>query len=441
MQDHRVAFCNMFYNIIFIPVALIVKKVMGFFNPKLRLREEKWRKTLYNVLELNARTSGKQHRIWFHAASMGEFEQAKPIIEKIKKNNDEIQIIVSFFSPSGYENQKKYEYADAVVYIPFDRLRDVQYFLGVIKPDIAVFVRYEIWRNFLYQLNSQKVPIYLIDATKPDSFLLTKAPFIKKFTRNSYNYFDKIYTVDEKQSDFFKKMKIRSDIITLSDTRFDRIAEKVQQASEQKIIPKGFFRADDFVIVLGSSWPMDERIALQAVEEWNSKNDKTIKLIVVPHEPTETHIIEIQQASPNFVLLSEIEKRIDDEEFIRNNKSRDILVDSIGKLLMLYSYADAAYIGGAFGAGVHSVTEPAGYGIPLASGTGMQNSPDALNLKDLKCLTIIADPEDFYEWIKIMVEHKDEYQRMSKTAGDYINSRLGSSKRIFEDITQNINKV
>ena len=324
--------------------------------------------------------------------------------------------------------------------MPFDRLSDVQYFLGVIKPDIAVFVRYEIWRNYLSQLKLQKVPVYLIDATKPESFWLVKAPLIKRFTRNNYDYFDRIYTVDEKQSEFFKKMNIKSEIITLSDTRFDRIAGKVQQASQLKIIPEGYFHPDEFVIVLGSSWPMDEKIAFRAVNEWNNKKDKKIKLIVVPHEPTESHIIEIQQTAANFVLLSEIEKHIDDEDFISDNKSKHILVDSIGKLLMLYSYADAAYIGGAFGAGVHSVTEPAGYGIPLAAGTGMQNSPDAVNLKDLKCLTIISGPNDFYEWIRIMIENKDEYDKMSKTAGDYINTKLGSSKKIYEDITSEIKK-
>ncbi len=421
----------MLYNILFIPTARLVIKVMGIFNPKLRLREDGWKNALSKLESINSKDDNAK-RIWFHASSMGEFEQAKPIIELFKKNYKEVKVIVSFFSPSGFENQKNYEFADAVLYLPFDRLKDVQHFLSVVKPDIAVFVRYEIWRNFLQELNKLSIKTFLIDATKPASTMLTTVPLLKDFTRRNYNFFEKIFTVDEKQTVFFKNFDVKPEVITLSDTRFDRIADKVAEASELKTIPKDFFSNDDFVIVLGSCWQPDEKIAFNAVKKWNSKHTKKIKMIVVPHEPTKQHIADVISSGLDFVLLSDIEKHIEDSSFINENRSSHILVDSIGKLLMLYTYADAAYIGGAFGAGVHSVTEPAGYGIPLATGIAMENSPDAINLRELNALTVIKHSEDLYCWLEAMVEDKNHYGVMAASANEYINSRLGSSSKIYE---------
>lgn len=424
----------MIYNFIIIPLALLFKKVMGFFNPKLREREKNWKRSLSDVIVLNRSDAGRK-RIWFHSASMGEFEQAKPIIELIKRNHPDICIIVSFFSPSGYNNQKNYEFADAVVYLPFDRMSDVKYFLDIVKPNLAVFVRYEVWRNFLSELNVREVPIYLIDATAPDSKIMREIFPFSKFTSKNYDLFQRIYTVDEKQTAFFEKLRLNTEIITLTDTRFDRIAENVRNSSKLKLIPDKFFRNDDFVLVLGSSWSPDEEIAFKAVDDWNSREKRIVKLIVVPHEPTPEHIGEIIKRNLKFVLLSEIENR----GKIEGDKDSHILVDSIGKLLSLYSYANAAYIGGAFGVGVHSVTEPAGYGIPLATGLGMKNSPDAVKLREIGALKVLGSSEDFRNWLNLIVNNREEYQRLSHFAKEYIDTKLGSSESIYKDIIKGIN--
>jgi 3-deoxy-D-manno-octulosonic-acid transferase len=352
----------MFYNFIFIPLAMLFIRIYGLFNPKLRLREKSWRLSLIQLKEIQH----KDKRVWFHAASMGEFEQAKPIIELIKKKVKDINVIVSFFSPSGYENQKNYEYADAVCYMPFDSLKNVRYFMNTIRPDLAVFIRYEIWRNFLTELKIRNIPVYLINATKPDSHLLTGFPLLRSFTKNNYDLFSKIFTVDNEQTEFFNGFGVHPTLTTLSDTRFDRIAEKVEESSKHNIIPREYFSGKQFVLVLGSSWQPDEEIAFEAVKKWNKNNDRKVKLIVVPHEPTQEHIKNVMKSGLDFVLLSEIEASAKSNSIIEDNKHYHILVDSIGKLLNLYSYADTAYIGGAFGSGVHSVTEPAGYGIPLS---------------------------------------------------------------------------
>lgn len=429
----------MLYNSLIIPILLFIIKITSLFNPKLRHREKMWRESLVKVLELNDDQDVKNSkRLWFHAASMGEFEQAKPIIELIKKNDSKIIIIVSFFSPSGYENQKNYEYADAVVYLPFDKKKDVKYFLSVLRPDIAVFVRYEIWRNFLCQLTQLNVRKYLICATEPDSFALIKLPILKAFTRKNYNYFDLIFTVDKKQTNFFKSFGVETEIKTLSDTRFDRIAEKVLEASTKNSVPDAYFIDREFIIVLGSSWTQDEKLVFDAVRKWNSKEDRKVKMIVVPHEPTKEHIKEILSNDFEFVLLSSIEKNIDSREFMENNNSKHILVDSIGKLLMLYAYADAAYIGGGFGVGVHSVTEPAGYGIPISTGVGFKNSPDAVNLFDQKALSVVKTSNDFYLWLQLLINNRNKYDEKCNTAKKYISSKLGSSLKIYKFLIKDL---
>jgi len=424
----------MFYNYFIIPLAALFIKIYELFNPKLKLRERSWRQSLTSLKNIKH----DDLKVWFHAASMGEFEQAKPIIELIKKRDDNIKVIVSFFSPSGYENQKKYKFADAVCYMPFDRLKDVKFFLDEVKPDLSVFVRYEIWRNFLEELRRRKTPIYLINATKPDSKILTKLPFLRSFTLNNYNLFSKIFTVDQEQTEFFNDLGVTPSLTTLSDTRFDRISENVKESSIQNILPKEYFSDIEFTLVLGSCWQPDEEIAFEAVKRWNEKNKHTIKLIVVPHEPTPDHLKNVMQSGMDFILLSEIEKSAKDNTIIEEKKHYHILVDSIGKLLKLYAYANAAYIGGAFGAGVHSVTEPAGYGIPLASGTGMSNSPDAVKLREINALTVINSADSFYEWLELIITNKNAYIEKSTKAKEYITSRLGSSLKIYDQIISDL---
>jgi 3-deoxy-D-manno-octulosonic-acid transferase len=424
----------MFYNFFFIPFATLFIKVYGLFNPKLRLREKSWKQSLTNQM----RFKHKDKRVWFHAASMGEFEQAKPIIELFKKRHEDVFVIVSFFSPSGYENQKNYKYADAICYMPFDRLKNVRYFLNTINPDLAIFIRYEIWRNFLQELKVRKIPVYLINATKPDSKFLTGLPILRSFTKNNYHLFSKIFTVDNEQTKFFNSFGVNPKLTTLSDTRFDRIAEKVEESSKHNIIPQEYFSGDQFVLVLGSSWQPDEEIVFEAVKKWNENNDRKIKLIAVPHEPTQEHIKKAMGSGLDFLLLSELENFAKNNSIIEDKKHYHILVDSIGKLLNLYSYADAAYIGGAFGAGVHSVTEPAGYGIPLASGTGMGNSPDAIKLEEIDALTVINSSVGFYAWLDSIISNKDIYDEKARKAKEYITSRLGSSQKIYEQIISDL---
>jgi len=442
-------FWTVIYNIFFVPVLWLIKQVMKLINPKVKERERNWKGLLLQFEKIKRDEHSKY--IWFHASSMGEFEQAKPIIEMLKKNNKDVKIIVTFYSPSGYNNQKNYKYADAFLYMPFDSISGAKKIIKLIKPDLAVFVRYEIWRNHLWILKQSSIPTYLICATAPRNKLLRKILLIGSLMKSNYNLFDKIYTASETETKQFRKMKINTELMTASDTRFDRIVEKANESRQKQIIPPEMFKGDSstslrmtFVLVAGSTWDADEDIIIDTVKQFEKENHEAIRLILVPHEPTEKHIEKVKHKLPNSFLLSEILNFLSfkrDENEIKNFLGwNHIIVDSIGHLLSLYSLADAAYIGGGFGAGVHSVTEPAGYGIPLATGIKFHNSPDAVSLHKLGGLEIIKNKDDFYEWLKKLLEATELKNELGLKAIHYVNKHTGSTKLIVDEIASVLNK-
>ena len=406
---------------------MVIKAFIQPFNKKLKEREGMWEDVMDEFLEKESRLTGK--RVWFHAASMGEFEQAKPVIEQLKGNYPHIHVIVSFYSPSGYNNQKDYEYADAVLYMPIDTGQNARYFINSIKPDVAIFVRYEIWHNHLNYLKRRKIPTLLICATMPNSTAMRENLFLRSFLKKSYLCFTNIYTINEQQTEFFRKLGIEH-VETFTDTRFDRIAKTVDMARQNPILGSNFIRKDDFVLVAGSSWPPCEKMIIDSYVSIQEYRDKTIKLVIVPHEPTEEHINELAMQLGKFILLSEYEKnpKKDYSEF------QILIVDSIGKLLKLYSSAHAAYIGGGFGVGIHSVTEPAGYGIPLSTGPKIDNSPDAVQLQKLGAISIVENADSFSNWMKLLIDNPEETGRIGKISHDFVHKQKGSSKKIARAI-------
>jgi len=417
------------------PVLSFCIPIIKLTNKKFREREGVWEDILENLnIDHNAK------KIWFHAASMGEFEQAKPVIEMIKKQRPDIKIVVTFFSPSGYNNQKNYQYADYIAYLPFDFRYNVKYFLDKIKPDFAVFIRYEIWRNYLEILNKSEIKTFLICATKPNKKILYTNPLIKKFTISNYSFFTKIFTVSEEQTKFFKELDVKTEINTSADTRLDRIYENVIKFKTSPLLPKELF-LNQFVLIGGSTWIDDEKILIETVIRLQKEGNINIKLIIVPHEPTINHLSSLKQLLPHSFLLSEVEGQINnfnDNDDLKNYLGKNhLIVDSIGKLLKLYSLADAVYVGGGFGAGVHSVTEPAGYGIPIACGPKYYNSYDAVQLVSRESLKVINCSDDLYKWLKKLMNNKDLYTKLSKINEEYVINQLGESQKIANEIINN----
>lgn len=374
--------------------------------------------------------------VWFHASSMGEFEQAKPLIEMIKSRHPEIKIVVSFFSPSGYNNQKNYHHADYILYLPLDTKKKVNQFISRINPNIAIFVRYEIWHNYLVQLKNNNIPAYLICATKPGNKSLYENPIFRNFTKWNYNSFRKIYTVGEEHTDFFKKLGIITALETTADIRFDRILSIINEARINPIIPRDLFFQNELVLVAGSTWEPDEDLILNGLDIIQNTHECKIRLIIVPHEPTEKHIKLLTSKLKDYILLSHLEEKLkfDSAKNLKEELSEKIIVvDTVGKLLRLYATADLAYIGGAFGVGVHSVTEPAGYSLPLATGPRYTNSSDAVHLNHLKALKILNNQTDFKNWIET-VSNLDTRESIGKISFDYINKGSGWTEKIFKEL-------
>ena len=414
------------YNVFVIPILRIAVRCISLFNPKLREREAAWKTTLARIPQLPPNTQ----RVWFHVASMGEFEQAKPIIEQLKKNNPTLSIIVSFYSPSGYRNQKDYSLADAVVYMPLDTRKKARQFIVAINPSVVVFIRYELWLNHLAELSKREIPAYLFCATFPNSSLWSY-PIFRSILSNTLNYFTEIYTVGQRETNLFQNAGTSTPVHSASDTRFDRIISVIEKSQkEPPILPENYFMPDDIVVVAGSTWQQDEEMLIGAFYELEHQ-EYPIRMIIVPHEPTTEHIQAIESKLENSVLLSEV--------ITKGTIARHIIVDSIGKLLKLYSYADIVYVGGGFGAGVHSTAEPAGYGVPLVCGSNIKRSPDAQNLFELNALTCINSCNELIEWLMKMIDEKPERLKRGELAKNYVYKGLGGSKAAAEIIKNVLN--
>jgi 3-deoxy-D-manno-octulosonic-acid transferase len=420
------------YNFIILPLLMTLKSIIQPLNRKLKEREGMWEDVLEYFLESEHTTSRK--RVWFHAASMGEFEQAKPVIEYLKSNYPDTFIIVSFYSPSGFNNQKDYKYADAVLYMPIDTAFNARYFINTIQADVAVFVRYEIWLNHLNYLKKLGTPTLLICATKPNSNAMRTNFFLRSYLHKAYSCFTGIYTINQEQTKFFEQMDIPVKIETLSDTRFDRIADIVAKSLKFPILRDNIIGKNDFVIVAGSSWQPGEDLILGAYNDIMNYGNRNVKLVLVPHEPTKSHIASLTKKIDDFVLLSEYIEN-PNEDYSRKSI---VVVDSIGKLLQLYASADAAYIGGGFGVGIHSVTEPAGYGLPLSTGPKIENSPDATQLHEQGAISIVENSEAFSNWVKLLIDNPDEMKKLGRISHDFVHTQKGSSKSIAQAILKHL---
>lgn len=415
-------FWAIFYNLIFIPILYFTYKLLSIFNSKIKKRERDYPGLLNNIQK---KEKGKI-RILFHSSSLGEFEQAKPVIERLKRNQSNIEIIASFYSPSGLENSLNYKYVDHNVYMPFDSLTRARKFVNKINPDIIVFVRYDIWRNHIGLFKFKRKPLILINASKPSNFFKS-LPFFKSFYRDLYSLFDEIYTLNRENYIYFDKLNIKTNLIDSADTRYDRIMEKVTENIDSDLLNPKHFQGKK-VLVLGSSWEEDEELLSPIIKKYSDK----FFTIIVPHEPTPSHIISTKLLFPNSILLSEYDKSLD-------LQFDSIIVDSIGKLLQIYSFADAAYIGGGISKSVHSVSEPAGYALPLACGPKIERSPEAKELNRLGSLFIVnnnSDVEAFLNTILNEVIAKD----LGFISGDYIKNKIGSSNLITKKIISIANK-
>ena len=361
--------------------------------------------------------------VWIHVASLGEFEQAVPIIEHLKQNGS-IDITLTFSSPSGYNIRKHYELVDRVLYLPLDTKRNAQKFIHKLRPDCAIFIRYELWINYLLELNAQDIAVFYINATYPRSVFWRFIPFILRSILHCFTY---IITVNKQETGYFSELQLDTPIQTGSDTRLDRIASRVSQILQHPLLIHELcpidYSDEDTVIVLGSSWSKDEHLFLSQLHKMPS----SFRLIIVPHEPDDMTISRLKNECPQSGILSELKY---------GDNPKHVIVDSVGKLMVLYAIADAVYIGGGFGIGVHSCAEPAGFGIPLACGPFVHRSPDAIALHSLGALDIIHTEEEAYSWMmQIIIDNK---KLAADASARYIKESAGMTSKVIELLYQEL---
>lgn len=418
-------FWFLFYNILVVPLLYVILRFAGIFNSKIR-RGISGRKRVYEKLILDAAAINKSKRlVWVHSSSLGEFEQAKPIIEKLKKEKN-VNVLITFFSPSGYENSRKYPHADLISYIPFDTKSNAERFIKIVNPTAAVLMRYDIWPNTVKALHDNNVPVFLVDATMRSSSP-RKYPFIKSFHKMLFSFFTKILTVSEIDAKEFLEFGLNSNSVkAVGDTRFDRVYQRSLLAKERNLIKTEILK-DKKIFIAGSTWEQDEEVIFPAFEKL-SRFDKKAMMIVAPHEPTELHLEKIENEFSGKI------KTIRFSHLNNYNGERIIIVDSIGILLTLYTYADVAFIGGSFKQNVHNVLEAAVYGVPVMFGPKIENSQEAKKLAELGGGIIIRNKRQAYKSLRTLFTNEELRKQKGEISFSFVKENLGATEKILKEI-------
>ena len=354
--------------------------------------------------------------LWIHVASVGEFEQARPIIERLHRELPFRKVLLTFFSPSGYELRKNYQLVDKVLYLPFATHRNAKKWLEVLAPEMAVFVKYEFWPAYLNALKKNDIPTYLISAIFRPKQLFFK-PWGKAYLKLLYT-FKHIFVQDSASADLLQQHGI-ADVTVAGDTRFDRVVEVRKMAKDLPIVD-GFVADAERVIVAGSTWPKEEEMFARYLAE-----HEDVKLVLVPHEIHGDHLHQIfQYFEGRYVRYTEATAASVD-------KCRVLLVDTIGLLSSIYRYGHVAYIGGGFGAGIHNTLEAAVYGMPVVFGPKWQKFREARGLLNAGAAKSVKKYREFAAALDSAFENQ---QAMGQAATNYVNSELGATEKIYQEI-------
>lgn len=404
------------YNIAIFLYALVVR-IISPFHRKAR-KMIKGHKETYNILR--KKIDPNDRYIWFHAASLGEFEQGRPLIEEIKRTHPEYKILLTFFSPSGYDVRKDYPLADIVCYLPFDKKRNVKKFLKLIRPEMAIFIKYEFWYNFINRLNKNNIPVYMVSAIfRPDQMFFK---WYGKNMRRILSFYTCICVQDEDSKKLLKEIDITK-VEVCGDTRFDRVVEICRQAKKLPLIEVFTEKAkneNEKILVAGSSWPKDEDII---IPYFNITAD--LKLIIAPHEIDEAHLkyIEGILERPHIRYSKAIQENVGDYDCL--------IIDSFGLLSSIYNYGQVAYVGGGFGVGIHNILEAAVYDMPVIFGPNFKKSREALQLIEQGGGYSVSGDEAFRGLMVEFLQYDDTLSAVGKHAGDYVRSNVGAVKKII----------
>ena len=411
------------YNIA-VYIAAFLLKIIAIFNKKIVLFVE-GRKDVFVQLQNSFGSDSKV--VWFHCASLGEFEQGRPIIEKIQiqTTNSESQffgskILVTFFSPSGYEVRKNYEVADVVTYLPLDTKTNVRRFVEIVDPVIAVFVKYEFWPNLLKELSEKQIKTILVSGIFRENQSFFKG--YGGWMRKSLQTFDHFFVQNNESVRLLNKIGFNNTTLS-GDTRFDRVYEITKQEIDLSFAEK--FKNNKTTLVAGSTWPKDEALLVSFI---NNESNENQKFIIAPHNINIQGIDKLKQSINKKVLLySEMENK-DLREF------QVLIIDTIGILTKIYNYSDIAYVGGGFGSGIHNVLEPATFGVPIIIGPNYHKFNEAKDLLQLEACVSIQNSEELDTALTLLFSDDDFRKNKGNIAKEYILNNIGSTQKIMKYI-------
>lgn len=405
------------YNLI-VQIATFLLKIVALFSPKIKLFTE-GRKPVFEILSAKIKATDKT--IWFHAASLGEYEQGLPVIEKIKEKYPKHKIVISFFSPSGYEVRKNNLVADATVYLPLDTKKNASKFISLVHPEMVFFIKYEYWPNYLNVLRKLNIPTYLISGIFRENQMFFK--WYGGFYRKALESFTYFFVQNESSKKLLLELG-KTNIAVSGDTRFDRVMAILDKDNTLDFIET--FKNNSLTIVVGSSWPKDENLLVKYI----NTSSENVKFIIAPHNIKSEQIQELKHSiSKKVVLFSEKENKnlIDFDVFI---------IDTIGILTKIYSYADIAYVGGGFGnPGVHNLLEPATFGIPIVIGPNYSHFAEATALVNIGgCISITNQTELNNAFTKLIVNNNLREEKGS-ICSSFVQKNKGATSIILNQIT------
>lgn len=414
---------NILYNL-FISLYGSGISVVSRFNPKARLwisGRKGWKERIKQSISPDDRI------IWIHCSSLGEFEQGRPVMEKIRKEFPQHKIALSFFSPSGYEIRKDYRGADYIFYLPLDTPKNAKRLIKLLHPEVLILVKYEYWYNLLKRLQKKKTPVIVISAVIREDHIFFR-PFGSWFRKRiaSINHF---FVQDLDSKNLLESINVH-DATVAGDTRFDRVKEILHSDNQLEFIQN--FKGNSKLIVAGSTWPDDEEILVKFINE-NLPDDW--KLIFAPHNIKEKDILSLSEAiqKPTAIYTKSDENQIENSQIL--------IVDTIGMLTKIYSYADIAYVGGGFTkTGVHNTLEPAVFGIPIIFGPNYENYFEAVDLIENEGAQRFKDQYDFDSKMGILISDESERKRRGKAAAEYILQKPNSSELIINYLKNLIKK-
>jgi 3-deoxy-D-manno-octulosonic-acid transferase len=418
---------NLLYNISIYGYSLIIK-LLSPFNTKAKL----WidgRNDIFERLKSGINNQNSNSKIaWFHCASLGEFEQGRPVIEAFRAKYPNYKTLVTFFSPSGYEVRKNYDKADFIFYLPADSPTNARQFIEIVKPSIAFFVKYEFWRNYLSELKKHQIPVVSFSAIFRPSQLFFK-PY-GGFYRKVLKQFDHILVQNQISFDLLKSIDIHP--ITLAgDTRFDRVKQIVDAIKNIEIAEN--FKQNRQIFMVGSAWKADMEVLIPMMNEM--KTNSNMAFVIAPHEIHREEISAWQkQLQLKSICFSEVkpETQLTDYQIL--------IIDNIGMLSSLYQYADFAYIGGSFGKGLHNILEAATFGMPIFFGNKAYHKfQEANDLISLGGAFAIANTEDISLIINDLSTNKDKYLQASNASKNYVLKNIGASEKVMNVVNLILN--